>query len=143
MWYIFSMIRKTVIGLIILATGSTDAFSAINLDMKYSDEEIVSAIYMAEGGSRAKWAYGIRSVQYKDKADAKRICLNTVRNNKKRYADYGHKQFRSFLEFLGSRYCPVVGHLSKAERRLNGHWVGNVRYYLEKSDGRAEKGRGK
>ncbi len=90
----------------------------------YSDEQIVNAIYHAEGGSRATYAYGIRSVPYRDIAEARRICFNTVRNNRKRFARQSF--YTDFIEFLGSRYCPVSAHPK------NRYWVSNVRYFLAK-----------
>ncbi len=99
----------------------------------YSDESIVNAIYRAEGGSKAQYLYGIRSVHYDSPEEARKICLNTVRNNRKRYAKYGYKKYDTYLEFLASRYCPVKGKdLTSAEKRLNKYWLKNVKFFLEK-----------
>lgn len=99
---------------------------------EYSDTQIAEAIFRAEGGAKAQYAYGIRSVSYKTIDEARRICLNTIRNNRRRYADYGYKQFGSYLEFLASRYCPTKGKLSRAEKRVNKYWLKNVRRFLER-----------
>ena len=93
-----------------------------------SDEQIVNAIFKAEGGYKATYLYGIRSVKYKDEADARQICLNTIRNNRKRYADYGYKTYDTYLEFLASRYCPIG---CDNDTGTNKHWVKNVEYFLE------------
>ena len=85
----------------------------------WTDTQIVQAIYRAEGGLKAEYFYGIRSVRYRDIAEARRICHNTVRNNRRRYAQYGHKQYPDYLSFLASRYCPTKGKLSQAEKKLN------------------------
>lgn len=98
----------------------------------YTDTEIVNAIWVIEGGSRATYAYGIRSVKYSTIEEARRICHRTVRNNRKRYADYGYKQYPDYLSFLASRYCPTSGKLSKAEQKLNGNWLPNLRKQLQK-----------
>ena len=98
----------------------------------FSNTQIVRAIWHTEGGRLAHYAYGIRSVRYSSIAEARRICFNTVRNNRKRFADYGHKQYPDFLSFLASRYCPTTGKLSPAERRLNRNWIINLRYFLKK-----------
>jgi len=95
----------------------------------YSDEEIVNAIYKAEGGSEAQYLYGIRSCSYDTPAEARRICFNTVRNNRARYADYGHKQFDTYLEFLASRYCPIGA--DNDPKGLNKNWLKNVKFFLE------------
>ena len=99
---------------------------------EYSDTQIVRAIWHTEGGQKAQFAYGIRSIKYKDIAEARKICYNTVRNNRRRYAQYGHKQYPDYLSFLASRYCPTKGKLSQAEKKLNGNWLKNVRYFLRK-----------
>lgn len=111
-------------------------FSSLLLNKAHAREhtntEIVDAIFHAEGGVKAKYKYGIRSVKYADEKEARKICFNTVRNNRKRFADYGHKKYSTFIEFLGSRYCPTEGKLTQAEKRLNGNWVRNVNFFLAK-----------
>lgn len=95
----------------------------------YTDEEILWAIFKAEGGYKAKYYFGIRSVKYKDFEDAKRICLNTIRNNRKRFLE--QNQYKDFIEFLGSRYAPIGA--ENDPKNLNKNWVKNVRYFLEKN----------
>ena len=98
----------------------------------YSNEEILKAIYLAEGGKKAQYPYGIRSINCATESECRRICLNTIRNNRVRFAKYGHKNHPDFISFLGSRYCPTNGTaLSANERKLNKHWIKNVRYFLE------------
>ena len=92
----------------------------------YSDVEIVNAIYKAEGGAKAQYAYGIRSVKYSDINEARRICFNTVRNNRVRFAK--QNKYSDYIEFLGSRYCPVSAH------KLNQYWISNVKYFLTKKE---------
>jgi len=99
----------------------------------YTDAQIADAIYLAEGGARAKVPYGILSVKVKDEAEARQVCLNTIRNNRKRYADYGYKQYPDYLSFLASRYCPVGA--SNDTSNLNKNWLKNVRYFLKKNRG--------
>lgn len=99
----------------------------------YSDDEIVSAIYKAEGGEKAKYPYGIRSVYCETKKECKEICKRTVRNNRRRYQEYGHRTHGDFISYLASRYCPTSGrNLTKAEKKLNGNWKKNVLYFLAK-----------
>lgn len=95
------------------------------------NEALVNAIFKAEGGHKAQYLYGIRSIKYSNPEEARRICFNTVRNNKKRFLKYGYKTHKDFIEFLGSRYCPTKGNLSFAERKLNKHWVGNVKKFIK------------
>lgn len=96
--------------------------------LAWTDTEIVNAIYQAEGGASAQYKYGIRSVHYQDEAEARHICFNTVRNNRRRFADYGHMKHATYLEFLASRYCPIG--VSNDPKGLNHHWIKNVRYFL-------------
>lgn len=59
----------------------------------WTDTQIVEAIYRAEGGVKAQYLYGIRSVRYNTSAEARKICLNSVRNGylKIRHKDYEHR----------------------------------------------------
>lgn len=95
----------------------------------YTDTQIVDAIYQSEGGARAQYAYGIRSVKYSTIAEARRICANTVRNNRKRFAK--QNKYTDYIEFLASRYCPVG---CDNDRGTNKYWVKNVRYFLKKGE---------
>jgi len=95
----------------------------------YTDTEIVNAIYKSEGGSKATYLYGIRSVKYGTPEEARRICFNTVRNNRVRFAN--QTKYDDYLEFLASRYCPIGA--SNDPKGLNVNWLSNVRYFLERS----------
>ena len=82
---------------------------------------IVNAIYKAEGGDKAQFAYGIRSVKYKSVSEARKICYNTVSNNYLRWKKAKTKE--DFLEYLSKVYCPFDHEV----------WLKNVRYFLDKS----------
>lgn len=82
-------------------------------------EKLVDAIYIAEGGSRAKKPFGILSVPCEGYADCRSVCRNTVRNNIGRWKRSGMGE--DFIAFLGGRFCPRSLH------PLNRNWVGNVR----------------
>lgn len=103
-------------------------------ERSWTNEQIVNAIYKAEGGSKTKYPYGIKSVKCKSKEDCRQVCLNTVRNNRKRYAANEAKGKITFIEFLGSRFCPTTGKLSSAEMGLNKNWITNVNYFLRKDN---------
>lgn len=85
--------------------------------------KIVDAIYIAEGGPKAQYLYGIKSVKYSSPQEARRICFNTVRNTFQRWLNAGHPG--DFIEFLGKRYCPLNDPADT--RGLNKNWVGNVK----------------
>jgi hypothetical protein len=105
----------------------TASFCNADLTASYSTEALVNAIFQAEGGSRATYLYGIRSVKYSTPEEARRICRNTVVNNYKRFAK--QTKYTDYLEFLASRYCPVN---CDNDRGTNKFWERNVRYYLKK-----------
>lgn len=91
-------------------------------------QKYVNAIYKAEGGQKAQYPYGIRSIKCTTKEECRRICENTVRNNIRRYKEYGHKTYATYLEFLASRYAPIGA--DNDPRNLNSNWLKNVRYFL-------------
>lgn len=95
--------------------------------LAYTNEQIANAIFMAEGGHKAQYAYGIRSVKYSTIAEARRICINTIRNNRIRFAK--QNKYKDYLSFLASRYCPIG---CDNDRGTNKYWVKNVKYYLQK-----------
>lgn len=100
----------------------------------YTNEQIAEAIFLAEGGFKAQYLYGIRSVKYNNFEEARKICLNTIKNNRRRYRDYGYKKYNTYLEFLASRYAPISGNLTEKERDLNRYWLSNVLYFLKGGD---------
>ncbi len=96
----------------------------------YTDEQIVNAIYKAEGGSHAQYPYGIRSITCSTKDECRRVCLTTVRHNHQRYAKANKLKYPTYLTFLQSRYCPIgAGNDSSG---VNKNWLKNVTYFLSK-----------
>jgi hypothetical protein len=92
----------------------------------YNVERLVSAIYLAEGGARAKKPFGILSVPCSDYSSCKKICTNTVRNNLKRWENAGKPG--DYLEFLSKKYAPIgMGKNSNDPRNLNKNWYSNVK----------------
>ena len=85
-----------------------------------SDEQICNAIYRVEGGSRARVPYGILSIKVRDEAHARRICLNTIKNNRVRWIKAG--QPGAFLDYLADRYCP-----RSADPIGNKNWKANIK----------------
>jgi len=83
---------------------------------------IVDAIYLAEGGAKAK--YGIKSVPCTTLSTCRKICENTVRNNYRRWQASGMK--KPFLVFLRDRYAPLEAH------PLNANWLRNVEFFLNR-----------
>lgn len=125
---------ERIIAIASLTLVAIFCFAAISMaDNSYTNDQIVNAVYKAEGGKNASYPYGIRLVSCKSESQCRAICLRTIKNNRKRYALYGHKKYRQFICFLGSRYCPTTGrNLSSSEKCLNGNWVKNVMRFLER-----------
>lgn len=91
----------------------------------YSCESIVDAIYWSEGGDKTQYPYGIRSVACSGNKECRKVCLNTVRNNVKRWEkSRSHGDVRDYLTFLWNRYCPP------SEHSKNAYWLKNVKYFL-------------
>lgn len=108
--------------LMCLGCDSEPCYPASN----FSNQELANAIFKAEGGYKAKYLYGIVSVPYKDEAGARRICLNTIRNQYKRHAR--HNCGKDYLQCLADRYCPI--NASNDPSGLNKNWLRNVCWFL-------------
>ena len=117
--------KKTIIILcvIYIAFGIHNQFFNHN----HTNDQIVNAIYLAEGGDQATYLYVIRSVSYDTPAEARRICLRSVINNKKRWKDAGEPE--DFITFMRRRYCPIDA--PNDPHGLNKYWVKNVKFFLQ------------
>jgi len=85
-----------------------------------SDEQVADSIYRIEGGARAKVPYGILSIKVHDTAHARKICLNTIKNNRARWIKAG--QPGAFLDYLADKYCP-----RSADSVGNKNWKINIK----------------
>ena len=94
---------------------------------KWTDEEIATAIWYAEGADLATYPYGIRSVKCEGLTECRQVCLNSIRNARKRWIKAGKPE--DFIVFMGRRYCPPKAHPK------NSNWVRLVKYFLEKHQG--------
>ena len=91
---------------------------------------LCDAIYKAEGGEKATYLYGIRSVHYANPSEARKICINSINNNIKRWDDKGKPE--DFISFMSRRYCPIGA--DNDPNGLNVNWVKNVRYFYERGE---------
>lgn len=127
-----------IVGAITLLMSCQAANASNKIIVKgYSNEQICNAIEKAENGNNKnpKYPYGIHSVKCESKEACRQVCINTVRNNRKRYAANEDNGKITFIEFLGSRFCPTTGKLSKSESKPNVNWVRNVNFFLKKDNG--------
>lgn len=116
---------QPVITILLFVLVLASASPAAAIEPQYA-ERIANAIYRAEGGSRAKVPYGILSVRVRNEKEARRVCLNTIRNNWQRWKKAG--QPGQFIDFLGNRYCPP-----SIDPIGNRNWRRNVKYFLARS----------
>lgn len=72
------------------------------------ENSLADAIYIAEGGVKTKYPYGIKSVHT---TNPRQVCINTIEHTYKRW-----KRKQCFVDFLADTYCPVscdpVGNLN-------------------------------
>lgn len=126
------MKSKLIIGLLFVSCSlAAGEFSKSTKPLSdASINKMVNAIGKAENSK--KYPYGIVSVSIKGKTQAEReayarkICYNTVRNNWTRFNN--QSKYTDFVEFLGSRYCPVGA--ENDPKGLNKNWVKNVKFFL-------------
>lgn len=82
---------------------------------------LANSIYQLEGGGKTKYPYGIKSIDTGGNAEkARRICLNTIKNNYIRWQKDGCKG--RFMDYLANRYCPP-----SADKQGNINWKNNIR----------------
>lgn len=108
-----------VLTLITLIAASTAA-QAIEQMTPAKASQIADAIYRVEGGAKARVPYGILSVKVKDEAEARRVCINTVVNNHRRWVKAG--RHGSYYDWLADRYCP-----SSVDPIGNRNWKNNIK----------------
>lgn len=82
-------------------------------------DRMADAIYIAEGGSKTKWPYGVKSIKARNAAHARQITINSVNNNWRRWE--AAKQSEPFVKFMARRWVP-----ESADPRGHANWVKNV-----------------
>ena len=98
---------------------------------KIDVSKMCEAIYRTEGGNHAKYLYGIRSVHYRDRAEAREICLRSIAHRQREYKEFGYRLYPCFIEFLQSKYCPATRRNPMQGER----WIKNVTYFYYKQGG--------
>ena len=114
--------------ILLMLSGFAVNITKENIKRNYSDEEIVKAIFISEGGAKARYKFGIRSVSYENYQDARAICKRTVHNARSRWIKAGKRG--DFLEALARQYCPMAA--TNDPRGLNKNWKRNVQFYLKR-----------
>ncbi len=107
---------KRLILFLVLLTLTIQCHAA-PIDKDYLNK-IVSAIEKIENSK--KYPFGIKSINtHGDYSYAKKICINTVSNNWKRWEV--SDQNLDFLTFLANVYCPA-----KVDLIGNKNWIKNI-----------------
>ncbi len=101
---------------LIIFTGSSQA-AEVDLN-KWAD-----SIFIAEGGYKATYLYGIRSISYDTEEQARRYCKNTVYNTLVKYRKTRCEEGESDIDCLARRYCPVG---SDTDNGTCQYWKDNV-----------------
>ena len=96
-------------------------------DIPWTPGQIVDAIWIAEGGARTKYPYGIKSIAVRDREHARKICMNTVTHAFTEWREYGRFRHTCFITYLSLRYCPP-----EVDPVGNRNWVKNVRFWLRR-----------
>jgi hypothetical protein len=92
-------------------------------DFDFTNDQIADAIYIAEGGAKTAYPYGIlRHYRFTKPREA---CINTIKSARKRFAK--QRKENDFIHFLSLTYCPV------SADPLNANWERLVKFYLEKN----------
>ena len=108
------------------ADGMTE--SELDGHMQNYYNQVVDAIYLAEGGAKTRHPFGILSVKCEGYDECREVCYRTVRNNYHRWIKAGRQG--DYVQFLANRYCPVGA--DNDPRGLNKHWYGNVTRLIER-----------
>lgn len=82
-------------------------------------QRMATVIWTVEGGKNTRFPYGIKSISVKDEADARRICINSIKNNWKRWNTANRPC--GFVDWMANRWCPI-----KSDPVGHKNWVQNV-----------------
>lgn len=78
------------------------------------------AVYRIEGGEKARKPYGVLSVKVNNKEEARRVTINSIRNNWVRWHKAGKPD--TFIVFFANRWCPKA-----SDPVGNRNWINNAR----------------
>lgn len=91
---------------IAMCAEKVNAVNSVSDSKPIDVNRLCHAIFLAEGGDKARVPYGVLSVKVKDKADARRITITSINNNIKRWEKAGKPG--TFIDFMANRWCPVA-----------------------------------
>lgn len=97
----------------------------------YSAAGICEAIYIVEGGARAKKPYGVLSIPCNSHESCREVCITTVQNQFTRWQAV-EKSRGEFLVSLARRYAPVGA--GNDPKNLNQYWLKNLLAVLRRQE---------
>lgn len=91
-------------------------------------EKMANAIYLAEGGNKTRFPYGIKSLSVSDRNTARTICLKAIDRHWKLWSDDGQPGGfpRGFAIAMATHWCPFV-----TDPQGHTNWIRNVCWFLE------------
>ena len=92
----------------------------------YEETRLVNAIYYAEGGSKTRFPYGIKSSVCSSKAQCKDECIKRIRHYWKDFKQTKEEGIENFTRYASQRY---VGS-DDPQGQIN--WYKNVLWYYRK-----------
>ena len=117
-WESAKILLLCLLGVAVICLFSQCSMTPARAEELPSNERIAQAIYHAENSK--KYPYGIKSINtYGNKEYARKICLNSIRNAKKRWIKAGMPE--DFLVYMGRRFSPPD---------INPNWVRLVKHFL-------------
>lgn len=125
-WAVFFTIPFWLVFLVITSLKADTS----TLD-QYSDNQIADAIYWAEGGTKTKYPYGIKSTKPATDADCRRMCKEIISLHKAVYKERPPVNHEDFINYLSHSYCPVTSDMGKEQQELNSNWPKNVKFFLK------------
>ena len=110
---VFSLHNTALISLLLTLLVFSSSYLALA-------EEPVNVYVLADSIRQAEgvWTYGVKSVKCETEEACRKICINSIRNNLKRYQR--SDKSKDFITFMGFRWCPPSIH------KLNRNWVKNT-----------------
>lgn len=121
---------KTMVKIILLTAFVVGLMTATRL--LFASEPInvsvlADSIRLAEGNKN----YGVLSIPCKTEEKCRQICINSIKNNLKRYQTSDKSVY--FITFIGKRCAPVgMGLGSNDPKNLNANWVKNTSFFYAK-----------
>jgi hypothetical protein len=116
---------NVILALSINCFGCDGRTSFCKKDLVLTEKKIntfADTVYRIEGGKKAKKPYGILTIPVKDEQSARKVCINTIKNNYKRWNAAGRTN--CFIDFFANRWCPSSSdYVGNKNWKVNAHKI--------------------